>query len=289
MTIDEQHRPFGRRSLLAAAGMGIAVSTLGARAAVAEAAAAAVTDADILNFALNLEYLEAEFYLRGACGRGLADSDVGGSGAFGGVMGGRKVSFSSTPNRQYAEEIANDEENHVRFLRAALAGGAVARPAISLQQAFTTAALAAGLIKPGQKFDAFANEQNFFLAAFIFEDVGVTAYKGAAALIQDKGVLEAAAGILAVEAYHAGAIRTLLYGLGLQKEARAISDARDSLDGPDDRDQGIRLEGKANLVPTDGNGLAYSRSAAEVLNIVYLGGAGSGFGFFPKRLNGIIA
>ena len=232
MTINEQHRSLDRRRLLAAAGMGVGISTLGARSAMAgeaAAAVAAITDADILNFALNLKYLEAEFYLRGAFGRGLADGDVGGNGALGGVLGGRKVSFSGNPFRQYAQEIAHDEENHVKFLRAALAGGAVARPAINLQHAFTTAALAAGLIKPGQRFDAFANEKNFFLAAFIFEDVGVTAYKGAAPLIQDKGVLEAAAGILAVESCHAGAIRTLLYGLGLQKEARAISNARDSL------------------------------------------------------------
>ena len=44
----------------------------------------------------------------------------------------------------------------------------------------------------------------------------------------------------------------------------------------------------ANLVPTDLNALALSRTAAEVLNIVYLGGAGSGFGFFPNLLNGDI-
>ena len=80
-------------------------------------------------------------------------------------------------------------------------------------------------------------------------------------------------------------IRTLLYGLGPQQSVRAIADARDSLDG-DDRDQGIWMDDMANLVPTDVNGLAFSRTAAEVLNIVYLGGVGSGFGFFSNMLNG---
>jgi rubrerythrin len=283
---------FGRRGMLASTALAAAGSFGLVNAAVGAEPEAAVatgpTDAQILNFALNLEYLEAEFYLRGAFGRGLSEGDIGGSGTQGGVIGGRKVTFTKNAFKEYAEEIAHDEENHVRFLRAALGGGAVARPVVDLTQAFTTAALAAHLIKPGQHFDAFANERNFLLAAFIFEDVGVTAYKGAAKLITDKGVLEAAAGILAVEAYHAGAIRTLLYGLGLQQQVRAISNARDSLDGADDRDQGIRMDNMANLVPTDANGLAFSRNAGEVLNIVYLGGAGSGFGFFPNMLNGDI-
>ena len=81
-------------------------------------------------------------------------------------------------------------------------------------------------------------------------------------LIDDKDMLEAAAGLLAVEAYHAGQIRTLLYGRGLfSRRRKAISDARDSLDGPGDADQGIRRpRATANIVPTDANGLAFTRT-----------------------------
>lgn len=277
-----------RRGLLSAAGLAALGAVGGALVPTRSATATAITDTDILNFALNLEYLEAEFYLRAATGRGLAAGEVTGTGTQGPVAGGHRVPFATPAIRAYAREIAEDEHAHVRFLRTALGAAAVARPAIDLNRSFTLAARAAGLVGPGERFDAFANETNFLLAAFLFEDVGVTAYKGAAPLIADKAVLEAAAGLLAVEAYHAGEIRTLLYGRGLFGEAKALSDARDSLDGAGDKDQGIRRNGIANVVPTDGNGLAFSRSTDEVLGIVYLGGAPGGFGFFPHRVNGVI-
>ncbi len=133
-----------------------------------------------------------------------------------------------------------------------------------------------------------AGALSFLLGAFIFEDVGVTAYKGAAPLIRNRAVLEAAAGILAVEAYHAGMIRTVLNSRNRVRETRLISDLRDAADGRGDRDQGIRLDGRANIVPSDANGLAFSRTTQQVLNIVYLGGAAANFGFFPDRLNGNI-
>jgi hypothetical protein len=123
----------------------------------------------------------------------------------------------------------------------------------------------------------------------------VTAYKGASPLITNKTFLEAAAGLLAVEAYHAALVRTVLFRKGMQTPSlidatEAISNARDSLDGADDRDQGVRPIGDAsNIAPLDGSGLAFSRSAGQVLNIVYLNrmAVGQG-GFFPAGVNGTI-
>ena len=258
-----------------------------------------LTDADVLNFALQLEYLEAQFYTYAVTGEGLPGSQLTGTGTQGAIMGGRKVTFSDPVVAQYAAEIAGDEAKHVLFLGNQLGSSAVAQPAIDISagstSAFSAAARAAGLINDNQSFDPYANDENFLLGAFVFEDVGVTAYKGAAPLISNKTYLEAAAGILAAEAYHAGLIRTVLYRKGLEApslrtSADKISDARDSLDGSSDLDQGISLsDGKSNIVPTDTDGIAYSRSAGQVLNIVYLDKtAKSAGGFFPSGLNGNI-
>jgi hypothetical protein len=279
----------GRRAFLQSLGFataGLAALGTGVASAPAAARAATLTDADILNFALNLEYLEAEFYLQAAFGRGLAESDTTGRGKRGGVSGGARVPFASKDVRDYAREIAKDEEDHVKFLRAGLGKAAVARPKIDLKKSFTAAAQAAGLIDKGDTFDPFADDDSFLIGAFIFEDVGVTAYKGAARFLENKDLLEAAAGILAVEAYHAGEVRTLLYGRGLFQAANAVSELRGAVGGG--ADQGIRRNGRANIVPADSNGIAYSRTPQEVLSIVYLGGETEG-GFFPNGLNGSLS
>ncbi|MES3100001.1 ferritin-like domain-containing protein [Sphingomonas faeni] len=274
------------------------------------ASAQTITDADVLNFALNLEYLEAQFYSYAATGNGLPNSMLTGTGTQGAVLGGRQVAFTDPIVAQYAKEIAADEIAHVNFLRTALGTSAVSQPAIDVSvtatSAFSNAARAAGLIGAGASFDVYANDENFLLGAFIFEDVGVTAYKGAAPLLTSKAYLEAAAGLLAVEAYHAAIVRTTLYGKGiatpsLRTSADAISNARDSLDGSTDLDQGISPVTQtpinlsttqaavtaSNIVPLDANGVAFSRSTSQVLNIVYLNkGAASAGGFFPAGMNG---
>lgn len=279
-----------RRKFMGRAGMaGLAALGASQLSTTQTSAQTIANDNDILNFALHLEYLEAEFYLRAALGRGLADADTTGTGTRGAVTGGRQVTFASETIRQYALEIAADEEAHVKFLRATLTAlGATpnSRPAIDIQNSFNAAATAAGLPTP---FDPYADENSFLLGAFLFEDVGVTAYKGAARSIVNKDVLEAAAGILAVEAYHASQVRTVLFGRGLRAPVLQISNARDSLDGGTDLDQGItdpttRL---ANIVPTDANGIAFSRTARQVLNIVFLNADGVALsgGFFPNGIN----
>lgn len=241
-------------------------------------------DEDILQFALNLEYMEAEYYLRATTGKGIESADLGSNA--GEVKGGRKVSFESKAISEFADELAANELAHVRFYRKTLGSQAVDRPAIDFESGFATAAKAAGL----PEFDPFANDMNFLLGGMLFEDVGVTAYAGAAPLLKKKEFVEAAAAILAVEAYHMGMARSQLYAMGdkAHKAANAISAARDKLDGAEDKDQGIERNGKANVVPSTPDAMVFRRTPQEVLRIVYLtdkSGVDSG-GFYPKGMNG---
>jgi Ferritin-like domain len=301
----------GRRSFLRGLGLGAAGAALGATGLSQTSALSAQPNLDvaILEFALNLEYLEAEFYLLAATGQGLPPADIGSNP--GPVTGGQKVAFTSAINQAYANEIAAEEHLHVQFLRAALQAATgsppISRPTIDFTKSFPGLAEAAGL---GTGFTGFANDTQFLLASYVFEDVGVTAYHGAAPLISNKAYLDKAAGILAVEAYHAGLIRTVLFVGGLSSQTAAISNLRATLAGTagttnvDDRGVGTTaipsivdcsnslngslLGGFPTNNPPGNNAIAFDRTTRQVLNIVYGAvNATSGL-FFPKGLNGVI-
>lgn len=214
-----------------------------------------IAQADVLNFALNLEYLEAEFYSRAVTGNFLDASVTGPKGQ---ITGGGKVTFTDPLIAEIAAEINKDETLHVKFLRTALGAAAVPEPNINV------AALGIG----------FNSQAEFLIVSRALEDTGVSAYAGAATLLTGDN-LQAAAQILATEAYHAGNIRLNV----IQKNIS--TPPVDSLDVPPDR---------AHYFTVDANALAIKRTTSQVLAIVYAKatpGTNSG-GFFPNGLNGNI-
>jgi hypothetical protein len=301
-----------RRRMMTMGGTALAGLILGSST---KAKAATLTDTDYLNFALNLEYLEAEYYTLATAGTTIDQIGIGvgaGTSATGGGtvtvkpggIASCKVPFTITAVSNYASEIATEEQKHVNFLRGALGSAAVAQPNIDLYNSFNAAAAAAGI---GASFDPFASDVAFLLGSYIFEDVGVTAYHGAAGALTDSGNLSAAAGILAVEAYHAGLVRTVLWGLdqatpsaGIAATATKISNLRALLDGTGNDDVGLTttqdmLNGTSasfmasTIVNADSNSIAFSRTAQQVLNIVYASPSGTKGGFFPNGLNGSVS
>src|SRR6202012_2071059 len=98
--------------------------------------------------------------------------------------GGKKVSFSSSEMISYelAQQIGSDEREHVTLLRSALGSQAIAKANINLN------ALGIG----------FGNTSEFLTLSRIFEDIGVSAYGGAAGLLTTPAIITTAARILAV-------------------------------------------------------------------------------------------
>jgi hypothetical protein len=132
---------------------------------------------DILNFALTLEYLEAEFYTRGVTAHGPL--------------------LINTPAIAAITVIRDDENNHVAFLKSVLGTAAVAKPNFNFN------ALGSDPFLP-------TNYDVFLALAQAFEDTGVRAYKGQAPfLMSNKTILGAALNIHSVEARHASHIRQM--------------------------------------------------------------------------------
>ena len=322
-----------RRRMLTFGAASLAGLVMGASAPSANAATASYTDADILNFALNLEYLEANFYYLAAFGTTIdvanAASTAAGAplialsgtvGTAGTVSGGSLVPFTTIQVASYAIETAVEEGKHVQLLLSALGSAAVAQPAINLGTSFPALA-AAAQIPGGSGFSPYANDETFLVGAYVFEDVGVTAYHGAASLLTTPASLTTAAGILAVEAYHAGLVRTTINyidptGTSIAAYTNLISALRATLSqagllgvapspydsNPDDYGLAtttVSLGGAGSATATritdanPTNVIAFARNTTQVLNIVTGGGAVNGTAvvspavgvFFPAGMN----
>lgn len=209
-----------------------------------------VSDVDILNFALNLEYLEAEFYTYAITGKSIEEVGIatGGKGTPGPTTGGRKADLTDPIVMAVARELAYDEQQHVLFLRSVLGKNAIAKPALNL--------MGMGI--------GFANDAEYLTVGRAMEDTGTSAYTGASTLIKSKVILGAAARILSDEAYHMGNVRLLIAQKGVRVPAL---DNQDVLPPPAGR----------RFFAVDQYGLGLTRTMPEVTAIVRP--------FFPNGMN----
>lgn len=141
---------------------------------------------DILNYALTLEYLEAEFYSKGLQSPAL-------------IPAGAATGAITT--------ISSHETAHVKFLTDTITGAFGASK--------VTPKPVMDLTAKGTFLDVMTNYATFLAVAQTFEDTGVRAYKGRAAeLVKGGAYLTAALNIHSVEARHASHIRQMRKAAG---------------------------------------------------------------------------
>ena len=138
-----------------------------AEAAISTTKRSKANDVKILNYALTLEFLEAEFYKQAVANQ-----------AYG----------SSADLKRFAEVVAKHEAKHVTFLRGALGAKAIRKPTFDFG-------------------DTVRDQAKFAATAQVLEDTGVSAYLGQVKNVFQGGVLQAAGTIATVEARHAAWIR----------------------------------------------------------------------------------
>ena len=136
---------------------------------------------DVLKYAFALETLEADFYTKVA------------------ANGNFSTAFSSADERQIFTDIRDHEVAHREFFRAALGANGGTVPALSTQYPASV---------------DFGNRASVLATAKVFEDLGVSAFNGAAKYLTANATAIAFLGIagkiVSIEARHASAIRDLL-------------------------------------------------------------------------------
>ena len=220
---------------------------------------------DVLNFALNLEYLEANFYLYVSTGAGLTAAQNGGGVA---VQGAPPKLALDANTMAVAQALAQDEINHIADLRSAIAslgGTAIAQPLINLA--------ANGPI---------TTQAQFLAAARQFTALGGSAYVGSAQLVVTKPpILSTAGHILGAEGQHAG---TIAYHCVTQGVTSPAVDAQD-----------VPPSSSNYFTVAPVNALSPARTPQQVLGVAYKASTATTTtpttgitmgGFFPNGVNG---
>eukprot|EP00898_Chlorokybus_atmophyticus_P004985 jgi/Chlat1/5488/Chrsp36S05462 len=255
-----------------------------------------------------MECLEARFDTFAAFGQDIPLDLLSFNGTgFGEAIGGRKAALSNQL-QPWAEEVALDEQGHVRMIREVLEGRSVPCPVTDIDFGFTKFFDAAVGKVSNPRFDCYKDDIRFLLCTWLVEEIGATGDKGCILLMSNPGLADAVSGLACSASYQSAVDRQLLwdrrnftieeYGLRVFEVVQAASHLRNSLDGPINDDQGLYNFDtnfiavptlKINNVPTDIRGLTFSRTPKQVLNILILGAPnGTSGGFFPNGINGKI-
>lgn len=264
------------------------------------------SDTDLLEFPLNLEYLEAEFFLYGALGKGLdvvAPNLTGGGPS---PVGARLANLDNLV-RDIITQFAYQEVGHLRAIKSTVKG--FPRPLLNLSTTSFADIINNAFGKPlNPPFDPYVNSINYLLASYVIPYVGLTGYVGANPLLQNASSKKLVAGLLGVESGQDAVLRALLYErkdqvvrpyrVTVAEFTNRISALRDKLGNAGVKDEGLVVpreqgaEGKVtgNILAGDNESLAFGRTPEEILRIVY--GTGDEHvpgGFYPKGASGSIA
>lgn len=266
LAFDRTIEGINRRGFLGAMLTAAAVAAASPRSAAAQTTAAPSV-VDVLNFALNLEYLEANFYLYASTGTGLSSSLNGSGAAVQGAPGQLPLDANTLA---VCKALAQDEVNHIADLRSAisaLGGNPIAQPVINLS--------ANGAV---------TTQAQFLSAARQFTALGGSAYVGGAQLlVSNPAVLTTAGQILGAEGQHAGVLAYLCVTQGV------ASPAIDAQDVPPSQTGFFTVSSDHALSP--------ARNTSQALGVVYgvstpattTPPAGTTMGgFFPNGVNGNI-
>ncbi|XP_031282692.1 desiccation-related protein PCC13-62-like [Pistacia vera] len=263
-------------------------------------------DRDRIQVALNLEFLEAEFFLNSALGKGL--DSIAPMLTAGGPrpVGAKKANLDALTNR-IIEEFGYEEVGHLRAIITRIGG--FPRPLLNLStENFANMFDAAVGYKLDPPFDPYLNTVNYLLACYLIPYVGLVGYVGTIPNLVTYTSRELVAGLLGVESGQDAVIRALLYekanekvlpyNITVAKFSGYISQLRNRLAMCGIKDEGLIVplqlgaenKTETNVLSADANSLSYARTPQEVLRIVY--GTSSEYkpgGFFPNGGNGRIA